>query len=788
MMTDIDNAGMERAHVNPHFMIIPSNACNASCKYCFGPNKGSCVTPAQIKANIAFIERVVNDTGQHKVHITFHGGEPLMAPLEIWKEGLQHIERTFKSHKVKLQIQSNLWNLTEEHCALFKDHDIDFSTSIDGPEEINDMHRGKGYFARTMRGIDLLRNNNMKVGCIATFSPLNAGRYVEVFHFFATQKLSFGVHGCLPSLTGGANSYVLDPAGYGTLLSNLFDLYVPYRRFVSVSSLDQLCNSVVENCGKVCTFKDCSGSFLAVDPEGNVYQCQRFTGNPQYCLGNVNESDLHLRLAANPAISGIIDRQKQADSECSDCEHLAYCRGGCYYNSKAAGTIKDPYCEAYKSIFNKIKTRLLEEMDSPENFREIVDKPFHGEGHPLMRKGRVIELTQKPHPVTKAANALKIVSMVELSRHQAIDDAWLALKELGLSVEKESLVKWRSQFGSHDFRLNNCYIHTTFRCQLSCTHCYANAGADKNECMTVDQLTSLLKQARDNGFRQVILTGGEPLLISDRDAFLEKMNVLRSELEPLIIVLRTNFTMPLTDSEMEKIAGAFHQVVVSVDGDREYHDRRRGIGTYQKVTDNIGRYQEAIKRVNKPAELSVACVMSAEEINSAPGHAVRTLAGEQGIRRTRFKPVLPIGKAAEGYPAIVSEALDSYVDPAEALCYPVRPHRTCGIGHNVYIEPSGDIFPCYAYHQPHTYIGNVFEKRLGDIVESEPFMDLARHTVDTNPKCRLCEYRYLCGGACRAWGRGLTQDDPDAPPPECKGLYDKAESIYLEALNYLKSL
>lgn len=785
MKIDIINAGPEKVHVNPHFMIIPSNACNASCNYCFGPNRGRIVTPEQFKENIAFIERVVGETGQQKIHITFHGGEPLMAPLEIWETGLQHIIRSFRNHRLKLQIQSNLWNLTDAHCTLFRDYGIEFSTSIDGPEAINDAHRGKGYFARTMRGIDLLRKHNLKVGCIATFSPMNAERYAEVFHFFASQKLSFGVHACLPSITGGTSPFVLSPAQYATLLCNLFDLYIPYRKYVSASSLDQLCKSVVENCGKVCTYKDCSGSFLSVDPEGNVYPCQRFTGNLPYSLGNVQENDLHKRLSDVPAIRGLVQHYKQINAECRECVHLNYCRGGCYYNSMAAGTAKDPYCEAYKTIFDKIRNRLLDEMGSDENKEAIIDKPFNGNGHPLMRKGPVIELTQKPHPVQKAGNAIQIVSLVELSKPQTLDEAWMALKNLGLQVDINNLMTWRNRFKEQHFRLNNCYIHVTFRCQLSCKHCYANAGLDKTECMTVEQITGLLHEARNSQFRQVVFTGGEPLMIDNRDLFLEKLIAIRKELEPLILVLRTNFAMSLSDEEMKKIAGAFHQVVVSIDGNQETHDGRRGKGNYQLTIENVKRYQHIAQSIHRPAELSVACVMTAHEINADPGNAVRIFASENHIRRIRFKPVLPIGKAAEGYPEIVSEALDSYADADEALCHPIKPLRTCGIGHNVYIEPSGNVFPCYAYHKPHSYMGNVFETGLQGILNMEAFRTLARHTVDSNSKCHLCEYRYLCGGACRAWGRNLTQDDLDAPPPECKGLYDKAESIYKVALQYL---
>jgi uncharacterized protein len=65
------------------------------------------------------------------------------------------------------------------------------------------------------------------------------------------------------------------------------------------------------------------------------------------------------------------------------------------------------------------------------------------------------------------------------------------------------------------------------------------------------------------------------------------------------------------------------------------------------------------------------------------------------------------------------------------------------------------------------------------------FRDLACHTVDTNPKCRACDLRYLCGGACRAWGGDAAQRDLNAPPPECEGLNRRAAGLLKAACSCL---
>jgi uncharacterized protein len=46
----------------------------------------------------------------------------------------------------------------------------------------------------------------------------------------------------------------------------MLDYYVEHRRELAVSSLDQMCQGFGCGEGKVCTFRDCLGMFLAIDP------------------------------------------------------------------------------------------------------------------------------------------------------------------------------------------------------------------------------------------------------------------------------------------------------------------------------------------------------------------------------------------------------------------------------------------------------------------------------------------------------------------------------------------
>lgn len=202
------------------------------------------------------------------------------------------------------------------------------------------------------------------------------------------------------------------------------------------------------------------------------------------------------------------------------------------------------------------------------------------------------------------------------------------------------------------------------------------------------------------------------------------------------------------------------------------------------TTTNIKKYQKIYLGKRELGELSLACVLHSNEMESDAILSVHEFANTHSIRNIRFKPVLPIGRALKK--EIVSEALSSFTDIEEILSNGYTPVKSCGLGNNLYVEPNGDVFPCYAFKNQHTNLGNILTDGLEKIIKSDRFTHLLTYTVDTNQKCSKCIYRYLCGGACRSWGGKNTQYSLDTPPPNCEGLYKRAEEIYNFAFNYLK--
>jgi uncharacterized protein len=768
-------------------MIVPSCACQAACSYCFGPHQGAVMDSSTARKTAEFVCRATQTTGQRRISITFHGGEPLLAPIEIWTVLLQSITDGLPGVKIQWSMQSNLIALDHAKADLLRRYGVSVGTSIDGPREICDRVRGQGYWERNRHGLALAREHGLDVGGIATIARETLGDFPRVAAFFAEQGLSMNLHPALGSLDHPDSCHALSPAEYAALLREAVELGRRESKTLHISTIGYFVRALMHGDPQVCTFKDCLGMFLAIDPAGYVYPCQRFCGRPQLALGKIEDDPASL--LESPVAHGIRARQDQVSERCQDCEYLTVCRGGCYYNAVATGDgIVDPMCQAYRATFDHVRQRLLDEAASAENLDAIADRPPRSGEHPLFRKGPLISLGQEPHPRRIAESARAILSLHALAR---FGDAGKAARHVVDRRICGDVERTEHVMRQHQCRLresapsrNNLYVHVTFACNLRCTHCYAEAGGAKR-FVEPEAFERLVGEARAARFRQVVVTGGEPLIHPGFCQIAESCRRARGS--GVNLVLRTNLTGDHPDSLLIAIAESFDQVVASVDGDGASHDRRRGAGTHASVTRNVERYQALCVGARGAAEMSLACCMDAASINGEPGSTVRELAAHLGIRRTRFRPLLPLGRAASMTEPVMCEGLHAHLGPEEMLKQEFRPILTCGLGQNLYVEPDGNAFPCYAYHRPHSWLGNVFEQGLAKVLDSQGFRDLAGCTVDTIEKCQVCEFRYLCGGACRAWGGEASQQDIHAAPPNCEHLQSRARALLLAAEAYLRT-
>jgi uncharacterized protein len=735
---------------------------------------------------VAFIRSICEETAAGEVSIIFHGGEPLLAPLGVWRVLFDEVRAQLADYTVRMSLQSNLWNLDDEFLALFRANGVALGTSLDGPRALCDTNRGAGYFERTFAAVEKARAAGQDTSVIVTVTKQTLPHVEEIARYFRNEGMSLVLHSAQVGMGEQDAAFALDAREFAAMVVGLFPWYVKNRTRMQIDTLDHFVRGAVTGNPGVCTLRDCFGMFLSISPTGDITSCQRLAGRAEFCLGNIFEHPGLAELYGSPAAVRQRERERSAAERCGGCDVYEVCKGGCYYNALASGDgVIDPLCEGYKEIYSFVRQKVLDEMQGARNIEAVARRAAEPGEHPLLREGDYISLAGSVHPARVADTARRVLALHEISRTDDVGEAAQHLfdqKICGNVAVTRTLLESMRQglYVTHKSR-NNCYIHVTFDCNLRCAHCYAEAGESTAQ-IALDDFERLVREAVAGGFRQVVVTGGEPLVHSERAGLLEVCE--RHKGRGSNLVLRTNLTGAFAADDLLALARAFNQVVVSVDGNEQIHNARRGAGSYQDMTRNLEEYARVAAQVPHAAELSLACVMGADDVSGEPGASVRALGERLRVRRVRFRPLLPLGRASQLREPVMSEGLMQHVRPEQLLKGSFRPLTTCGIGQNLFVRPSGDAYPCYAWCGRGTCLGNVFAHGLEAVLSSSQFARLIACTVDTIAQCRDCEYRYLCGGACRAWGNQDARD-LNAAPPQCDHLRARAQALIEAAREYV---
>jgi len=345
-----------------HVMIIPTMNCPSNCSYCWGVERDSTIM------SIDIIKKIVSwlkGFRMEPVTFTFHGGEPLLAGYEFYKEALSLLSGELAMLNPAFAIQTNLWLMDDRLAKLFAKYNIPIGSSLDGPEQINDFQRGEGYFKKTMRGYEVARRHGLNVSFISTFTSYSINFKEEVFKFFLENGLNLKLHPALPSLKSeDPREWSISAREYGELLVYLLDEYLSHFGEIEIKNLDHFAKSMFMRRGVVCTLADCVGNTFAVDPHGDIYPCYRFVEMKDYVMGNVEDKPSMDDLEESEALRRLRDWRRLVDEECSSCDYYRFCLGGCPYNAIniVDGRMEldgvDHQCEAYKMIFGEMKRRV----------------------------------------------------------------------------------------------------------------------------------------------------------------------------------------------------------------------------------------------------------------------------------------------------------------------------------------------------------------------------------------------------------------------------------------------
>lgn len=310
-------------------LLYVTNSCNLRCKYCYIADAGCIENLSYEKMQWDVAQKAVDQflslvlaKQKKRVHVRFHGGEPLLN-YSLIKKVITYIDRQKLPVEIIYHINTNGVVLTNEMASFFSKHNVHIEISMDGVKDIHDSVR---VFANS--------NGSFEYADSAIKKLLNASVSLEKINIATT--LTNKNIGSLNQLIDYAKINGIKEIEINTLLfPSVYDIIEIDKRVDALISarihglvngikvtgkwiklLDRLMYKPVYNyCGRF-------GQQISVNAKGNIFLCTGYFEE----FGNINELETFFQ---NPRYLRIALRGVGKILECRFCPIEGFCAGGC---------------------------------------------------------------------------------------------------------------------------------------------------------------------------------------------------------------------------------------------------------------------------------------------------------------------------------------------------------------------------------------------------------------------------------------------------------------------------
>ncbi len=314
--------------------------CNMRCKYCFADtgefHGGRSLMSAETgKKAIDFV--IKNSGTRRNIEIDYFGGEPLMN-FGVVKEITEYAKEQAKIHdkNFRFTVTTNGLLLNDEIKEYINENMSNVVLSIDGRRETNDRMRtrvdGSGtYDAILPKFMDLAESRNQDRYYVrGTFTAHNLDFAEDVMHL---ADLGFKQTSVEPVVAPESEDYALTEKDLPKIYAEYEKLAAEYVKRRREGKPFNFFHFMVDLDQGPCVIKRLSGcgagcEYLAVTPEGDLYPCHQFVGNPDFKMGSVYTGELDESIRSKFEKSNIYTKES-----CRDCFAKFYCSGGCSANA-----------------------------------------------------------------------------------------------------------------------------------------------------------------------------------------------------------------------------------------------------------------------------------------------------------------------------------------------------------------------------------------------------------------------------------------------------------------------
>jgi len=305
--------------------IAPTADCNFRCPYCYEKDvlKPDYMTQEVEDAIVKMVEGQVKTIAA--LSINWYGGEPLMNMPTIERLSRKFIE-ICEEHNIHYSASmiSNGYLLTPEIAKLLQELKISsIQITLDGGAEIHDQRRpladGSGTFDTIVGNLEKCKEWLPNVSLRINIDKTNTSAGKEITKLLGDKGLLDKVFPYLGRVTADSDDY--DKGSCFSCGGFSEEEFRYFKEFQSSgeSYMSKYPRPMSSYCGA-----DALGSYV-IAADGKLYKCWHDIGKESRCVGSLMKANSNNKFS----YLNYMLYDATADSECSKCNLLPICMGGC---------------------------------------------------------------------------------------------------------------------------------------------------------------------------------------------------------------------------------------------------------------------------------------------------------------------------------------------------------------------------------------------------------------------------------------------------------------------------
>lgn len=255
--------------------------CNLACTYC----NAAKYTGEYQKMTLDVAEKIIRDASAIEysfIQFCWHGGEPLLAGLEFYKEIVRLQTRyfggVFKHRRMENVIQTNALMLSGEYADFLAENKFNVGISLDGPDAMSNRYRfpvaqSKGILDKTLRNAANWKALGNKLVFIIVLHDANIDRPTDLYNFFrefGADTISFNARFLRGDHTNNAS-----PEGVANFLKTVVQLRNKDLRdgnnALSLGVIDELIRAAAGREPATCFLNGKCNHFININRVGDVF-------------------------------------------------------------------------------------------------------------------------------------------------------------------------------------------------------------------------------------------------------------------------------------------------------------------------------------------------------------------------------------------------------------------------------------------------------------------------------------------------------------------------------------